>query len=53
MKQTVKKIVMIGLLACMACTCIFAKGKKDKVAEETVVETQKEPVDVNDPGWAK
>ena len=41
MKQTVKKIVMVSMLACIACTSIFAKGKKDKAAQEpTAVETE-------------
>ena len=54
MKRSFKKVFMISMLACMACTFVFAKGKKDKAAEEpTVVETEKEPIDMNDPGWAK
>ena len=43
MKRTFKKVFMISMLACMACTFVFAKGKKDKAAEEpTVVETEKD-----------
>ena len=51
--KKIKIFAIISALAVLMISCA-SKPKAEATPEETVQEdVQKEPIDVNDPGWAK
>ncbi len=51
--KMVKKIALASIFAVLACTTMFARGKKDSGKTETVTEEQSAPVMTEDPGFQK